>query len=60
MNLDKWWASLTPEQKAQVDRRAPVLDPNTDLAGEHDARYGRADADRRPRAPTNTPWEGGQ
>ena len=39
MDLQKWWASLTPQQKAEVDRRARVLDPNADL-GKHDTRHG--------------------
>jgi hypothetical protein len=40
MDLQQWWASLTPKQRAEIEQRAQHLKPNADLAGKHDARYG--------------------
>jgi hypothetical protein len=39
MNLKDWWASQPPEKRKEIDRRAPALRPNADLAGKRDARY---------------------
>jgi hypothetical protein len=41
MNLKEWWDSQPPQKKQEIDRRVPVLQPNTDLAGKHDGYHGR-------------------
>jgi hypothetical protein len=38
MNLEKWWATQSPEKKKEIDQRATRLDPNTDLYGRSKAR----------------------
>jgi hypothetical protein len=38
VDLQKWWASMTPEQQREIHARAVALNANADLVGKRDAR----------------------